>query len=309
MARRIAATVGVLLLVAACTAGGTAQAAPQPLSRGLAPARTVIGTPPGSCAAPPAVVAHRGGNELYTENTLGAFSSAFALAGAKVWETDVHFDSANVPVILHDDTVDRTTPATGNIATLQSSGSVRIKTDDGQMIPTEWELLNQAATMGARVLLELKVMPANTAQWNNFFNRIDITVGLDNITVASFDTVTLAAVRLREPTVRTALIQQSGYISAPDVLAQGQSFEKYGPSYTLARFTEWHAAGIELYAWTLDDPIADSWARLVSYPADGAITDKPLAFRAWLEQQCPGAPVNDGLTPPGGHGPMIPVKK
>lgn len=298
--------VGVLALVAACTAGSRPQVVAQPAPHGVA--RTVIGTPPGSCAAPPAVVAHRGGNELYTENTLGAFSSAFTLAGAKVWETDVHFDSQNVPVILHDDTVDRTTPATGNIADLQASGSVRIKTDDGQVIPTEWELLNQAETMGARVLLELKVMPANSIQWSNFFNRIDITVGMDRITVASFDVATLAAVRSREPGVRTALIHQSGYLSAADVLAQGKSFEKYGPSYTIARFNEWHAAGIELYAWTLDDPIADSWARLVSYPVDGAITDKPLAFRAWIDQQCPGAPANDGLIPPGGWGPSIPKR-
>lgn len=247
-----------------------------------------------SCATPPAVVAHRGGNEMFTENTLLAFDSAYQLAGAAIWETDLQFDSKNVGVILHDPTVDRTTPMTGAIKDLQASGSVRIPTDDGQQIPTEWELLNLAQQRGARVLLELKVMPANATQWSNFWNRIDITVGRAAITVASFDTATLAAVRLRDPSVRTALVQQSGYISADDVLVQGESFEKYGPSYTIDRFTEWHAAGIELFAWTLDDPL--DWPRLVNYPVDGIITDKPLAYAGWLRMFCPPPP--PPTTPP-----------
>ena len=244
-----------------------------------------FGTLP-NCTNPPAVVAHRGGNEMFTENTLGAFDTAYRLAGAHTWETDVRFDAKNVPVILHDDTVDRTTPATGKIADLQASGSVRIPTDDGQQIPTVWETLNLAASRGARVLLELKVMPANSAQWGNLWNRIDITVGRPAVTLASFDTATLDAVRAQDPTVRTALIQGSGYISAADVLAQGQSFEKQGTSITQTRYDEWHAAGIELFAWTLDDPTADGWVRMLKYPVDGMITDKPLALSAWLTEQC-----------------------
>jgi glycerophosphoryl diester phosphodiesterase len=253
-------------------------------------------TPPAvSCTNLPADVAHRGGNEMYTENTLLAFDSAYQLAGATIWETDLQFDSKNVGVILHDPTVDRTTPLTGAIKDLQASGTVRIPTDDGQQIPTEWEVLNLAQQRGARVLLELKVMPANATQWSNFWNRIDITVTRAAITIASFDTATLAAVHSRDPSVRTALVQQSGYISAADVLAQGQSFEKYGPSYTIDRFTEWHAAGIELFAWTLDDPL--DWPRLVNYPVDGIITDKPLAYAGWLRMVCPPPPP-PATTPP-----------
>lgn len=279
MSRRLLAAVAALLLAAV------------PLAALRTPA--AVAAPPviTSCANPPAVVAHRGGNEMYTENTLLAFDSAASQAGALIWETDLRFDSKNVGVILHDDTVDRTSPATGAIADLQASGSVRIPTDDGQQIPTEWEVLNLALQRGARVLLELKVMPANSTQWSNFWNRIDITVGRAAITIASFDTAVLAQIHERDPSVRTALIQQTGYISAADVLAQGQSFEKYGPSYTIDRFTEWHTAGIELFAWTLDNPL--DWPRLVNYPVDGIITDKPLAYAAWLRTRCTAEPTTD----------------
>jgi glycerophosphoryl diester phosphodiesterase len=272
--RLLAAVVSLLLAVSTLAVLNAARAAAVP--------------PVVSCATPPAVVAHRGGNELFTENTLLAFDSAATQAGALIWESDLRFDSKNIGVILHDDTVDRTTPATGAIAELQASGTVRIPTDDGQLVPTEWELLNLALQRGARVLLELKVMPANSAQWSNFFNRIDITVGRAAITVASFDTDVLDQVKSRSSGIRTALIQQSGYISAADVLAQGQSFEKYGPSYTKDRYTEWHAAGIELFAWTVDDPL--DWPRLTNYPVDGMITDKPLAYAGWLRTFCPVVP-------------------
>jgi glycerophosphoryl diester phosphodiesterase len=124
-------------------------------------------------------------------------------------------------------------------------------------------------------------------QWWRLFNRIDTTVGRDRVTLASFDTVTLDAVREHDPTIKTALIQGSGYISAADVLAQGGEFEKAGASYTKARFAEWHAAGIRLDAWTLDDPVGDTWVRLANYPVDGFITDKPLAVSTWFKEVCP----------------------
>lgn len=281
MSRRLLAVAAVLLLA------GVSLAVLRPMLAAATP------LPITSCATPPEVIAHRGGNELWTEETINAFDSATRLAGSVTWEADVRFDVTDVPVMLHDATVDRTTPATGNIADLQASGSVRIPTDDGQQIPTEWELLHQASLYPAvRILLELKVLPANSLQWWRFWDRIDSTIGRDRVTVASFDTATVSAVKAQDPTIKTALIQQSGYISAADVLAQGTEFEKYGPSYTLARFQEWHAAGIRLDAWTLDDPVGDQWARLVNYPVDGVITDKPIAFAAWLRDRCapPGTP-------------------
>lgn len=287
MSRRVLAAAAALLL-AVCTYA-------------ILTAARAAATPPAiSCTHPPAVVAHRGGNEMFTENTLLAFQSATLQAGALIWETDVHFDKTNVPVILHDDTVDRTSPATGAIAALQASGSVRIATDDGQQIPTEWEVLNLADQLGARVLLELKVMPANPAQWNNFWNRIDITLGRARVVVASFDTATLDAVREQDPNQRTALIDETGYISAADVLAQGQSFEKQASSYTKARFDEWHAAGIELFGWTANDPL--DWPRLTNYPLDGLITDHPLAYAGWLKARCPSSTsaAAPTTTPPGG---------
>ena len=65
-------------------------------------------------AGRPVVIAHRGGADLWPENTLIAFQGAVDL-GAPVLEMDVHQTADGVPVVIHDETVDRTTNATGRV--------------------------------------------------------------------------------------------------------------------------------------------------------------------------------------------------
>jgi glycerophosphoryl diester phosphodiesterase len=60
------------------------------------------------------LVAHRGHALEFPENTLPAFESALQL-GARWLELDVQLSSDHVPMVLHDDTLDRTTAATGTV--------------------------------------------------------------------------------------------------------------------------------------------------------------------------------------------------
>ena len=59
------------------------------------------------------IICHRGGNEA-PENSLEAFEKA-AKAGYEYVETDIRWTKDNVPVLLHDATVDRTSNTTDNI--------------------------------------------------------------------------------------------------------------------------------------------------------------------------------------------------
>jgi glycerophosphoryl diester phosphodiesterase len=58
----------------------------------------------------PLVVAHRGNSSAAPENTLSAFRSALKL-GVDAVELDYHHSADGVPVVIHDDTLDRTTNA------------------------------------------------------------------------------------------------------------------------------------------------------------------------------------------------------
>lgn len=62
----------------------------------------------------PPLIAHRGASSLAPENTLAAFKKAYEL-GARWVEFDVMLTADKIPVVIHDDDLDRTTTATGNV--------------------------------------------------------------------------------------------------------------------------------------------------------------------------------------------------
>ena len=61
------------------------------------------------------VIAHQGGNQLRPGDTMEAFSHAVAL-GVDALELDVHGTADGVLVVIHDETVDRTTEGTGPVS-------------------------------------------------------------------------------------------------------------------------------------------------------------------------------------------------
>lgn len=69
-------------------------------------------------AGAPTLVAHRGGAKLAPENTLAAFESAVSSWGADMLEMDVRLTADGEVVVIHDDSVDRTTDGTGKVADL-----------------------------------------------------------------------------------------------------------------------------------------------------------------------------------------------
>jgi len=62
----------------------------------------------------PFVMAHRGASELLPENSPSAFYQAIA-EGADIIETDIHFTQDEAIILLHDQTLDRTTTGSGRV--------------------------------------------------------------------------------------------------------------------------------------------------------------------------------------------------
>ena len=60
----------------------------------------------------PKLIGHRGVKDLLPENTLESISKAFDL-GLKCIEVDVKISKDEIPLLLHDDTLDRTTNGSG----------------------------------------------------------------------------------------------------------------------------------------------------------------------------------------------------
>ncbi len=62
----------------------------------------------------PLIIAHRGVSSLFPENTMPAFISALEI-GCKMIEFDVGISGDNKFIVIHDDTLDRTTTGSGKV--------------------------------------------------------------------------------------------------------------------------------------------------------------------------------------------------
>ncbi|CAG0947487.1 partial Glycerophosphodiester phosphodiesterase, partial [Anaerolineae bacterium] len=100
------------------------------------------------------IIGHRGGSAYTPENTLSAFNHALEL-GADGIELDVTLTKDNVPVVIHDDKVDRTTNGHGLVKDLMldqikqlDAGSWFNEKFRGEKIPTLAEVLDTIAPRG-----------------------------------------------------------------------------------------------------------------------------------------------------------------
>lgn len=126
------------------------------LSCGLLLGTTVaggFGWPEGSIVN----VAHRGGiADGSPENTLAAFRRAISL-GADVIEIDLRGTKDGRIVVLHDETLDRTTDGTGRVTDYDLVELRTLDAGGGARIPTYDEVLDLVSGTGVQLLLDIKV--------------------------------------------------------------------------------------------------------------------------------------------------------
>src|SRR5690625_3646729 len=72
----------------------------------------------------PTLIAHRGAGTLAPENTLAAFRTGQA-NGYRMMEYDVKLSADDVPILLHDATIDRTSDARGRAASMTLADMLR----------------------------------------------------------------------------------------------------------------------------------------------------------------------------------------
>lgn len=111
------------------------------------------------------VIGHRGLRRHAPENTIAAFEAAAEL-GVDGVEFDVQLTRDGVPVVLHDETVDRTTDGTGRVDGLTAAELARLDAGSwfsegfrGEPVPTLADVLDWARTNTLTLHLELKDAP------------------------------------------------------------------------------------------------------------------------------------------------------
>lgn len=101
------------------------------------------------------IFGHRGFPEKFPENSLEGFTYALEHHIDGI-EFDVHLTKDQIPVIMHDETIDRTTNGTGEIRNFTLAELQRFHLENAEKIPTLKEFLQLAAAYPTQLNLELK---------------------------------------------------------------------------------------------------------------------------------------------------------
>jgi glycerophosphoryl diester phosphodiesterase len=107
-----------------------------------------------------ALYAHRGVSAELPENTMPAFARAIDLDMFGI-ELDVHLTRDGVPVVIHDETVDRTTNGSGAIADMDIADLRRFDAGGGTGVPTLVDVLD---LVGDRLHVNIEVKAAAAAE-------------------------------------------------------------------------------------------------------------------------------------------------
>jgi glycerophosphoryl diester phosphodiesterase len=240
-------------------------------------------------------IAHRGGGRLRPEATLPAFEHALSV-GADVIEFDVHASSDGIVVVIHDDTVDRTTDGSGTVADMSFAelrmldAGYAFTPDGGQtfpyrgmgiQIPTLDEVLE--AFPDQYYLIEIKQYEPSIVP--NVLAILEAHSALDRVILASFQQVTIDAVRAANPELFTSMTlvemlefqgasEQPGY--QPPALFVQPPWDVVDQQ--VVDFA--HSLGLKVQPWTVNnEPVM---LDLIALGVDGIMTDDPALLEAAL---------------------------
>lgn len=155
------------------------------------------------------VCGHRGHSVAAPENTLAALRAA-AAAGATTCEIDVVLTADGEIVLMHDETLDRTTDGSGLVARADLAAIRRLDAGRwmapqfaGEPVPTLAQAIAEAARLGLGLVVEIKERRRVAALIERLAAVLDQTGGRDRVMVISFDHHQLLAVKAAIADVRT----------------------------------------------------------------------------------------------------------
>ncbi len=236
-------------------------------------------------------VAHRGASGLAPENTIVAFEKAVEL-GADALELDLHLTRDGELVVIHDETLDRTTDGRGPVHERSLDELKRLDAGRwfgqafaGQRIPTLTEVLDRfAGTLP--LALELK---AGSAVFPGIEEAVVAALrrhsAVEQVAVASFDHFALLRLKEIEPALRTGMLMVGRPVSVP-AIAHACRAEAVALEASFVTETEvgaCRAAGLQLLAWVVNEP--RRMRHLLALGVDGIITDRPDLMRDILERR------------------------
>ncbi len=254
------------------------------------------------------VFAHRGASADFPENTLAAFEAGLA-EGASHIEMDVHMTRDGRVVVIHDDSVDRTTDGSGlvrdmTLAKLQSLDAGHRFTPDGSTrpfrgrsihVPTLGEVFREfpearvnleikeaQAGIEAAVLREIEAAGAETRTLVVAAENHALLRRFRKLAELAGERVATAASR-RE--IRTFLLLSrlglEGLLRPSYAALQVPTQYREVPIVTRRFLAAARRRGVRVDVWTINDP--DEMRRLLDLGVGGIMSDRPGVLARMLD--------------------------
>jgi glycerophosphoryl diester phosphodiesterase len=216
---------------------------------------------------PVVVIGHRGAAGLAPENTLPSFRRAYA-CGVNAVELDVYVVDGEL-VVIHDDTVERTTNGAGAVMGLGLAALRRLDAGNGSRVPLLAEVVRELpAHVGLNVELKGPGTAAPVARFLTHHSQLDVLV-------SSFDHAELRDFRRQAPAVRVAPLfnrwRASAWQTAAELDAWAINLSRR--VVTPARLEAARSAGLKCFVYTVNEVEEARW--LVELGATGVFTDYP----------------------------------
>ncbi len=236
---------------------------------------------------PHQLIAHRGGGTLAPENTIAAIREGHA-RGYRAVEFDVMLARDNVPVLMHDDTVDRTTNGRGALAELSAAqlaaldaGSWREARFAGEPVPQFDAAAGLCVELGMFANVELKPYAPGGEAVAHETGRLAALVAQrfwghrpGEALLSSFSWQALESARAAAPELPRAHLfdtvpdDWAARLAALDCVA----LHCNGKTLTPALAAAIKAAGYGLMCWTINE-VAEA-QKLFDWGVDAVCTDR-----------------------------------
>lgn len=219
-------------------------------------------------------IAHRGARGYAAENTLESFQKAL-LMGVGGIELDVHLSSDHEIIVIHDESIDRTTNGSGLVRNLSLQQLRNYSIESKYIIPTLSEVFDM---MPKNLLINVELKVAETAlPVVRLIEKYmaERQCAYRQFLISSFDWTALQTVREQNPLIPIGVLTMTDLDLAVN-FAEFIQAESIHPHYHLLsaeNTREIQQKGIKVFTWTVNEP--EDIAHVKTFKPDGIITDYP----------------------------------
>jgi glycerophosphoryl diester phosphodiesterase len=238
----------------------------------------------------PIIIGHRGASGYAPENTFSAFQLAQDLGGHGI-EFDVQLTKDGIPLVIHDETLDRTTNLHGQVSTFTweeiqkaDAGSWMGEKWSGERVPRLADVLEACSHLFLNIELKNSIVPYPGME-EIVIELLKRYCDLSRVIVSSFNPQSVLRLKQLEPQLRTGLLYEE---EPNDVLKYARHLGVMAVHPDCRLLTEekvrlFQGEGLQVNTWTVNEP--EEMKKMVRMGVDGIITNYPDRLRELLNQR------------------------